>query len=230
MRLVKPSYQIQGNICAIDILQSIERAGRVCYKSEDKNPNLDFEKTKKFVKGIISRGHEAVLEHEKLTVKFVCDRGISHELVRHRIASFCQESTRYCDYDAGHVTFIIPHWVDIKEGEYSEETILNMQINKSPFSCGDYCWFLSVAKDELLYKRLRKEGWIPGQARSVLPNSLKTEIFVTANIREWRHIFNLRAIDKTGAAHSQMKELMIPLLEDVKKMIPVLFDDLVIKG
>ena len=90
MRLIKPSYQIQGNSCAIDILQSIERAGRVCYKSEDKNVDLDFDKTKKFVKGIISRGHEAVLEHEKLTVKFVCDRGVSHELVRHRLASFCQ--------------------------------------------------------------------------------------------------------------------------------------------
>lgn len=234
MKLIRPSFEIRGNVCAIDILRNIELAGRVCYESEWKNPEGDFDKTKKFVKGIIARGHESVLEHDKLTVCFVVDRGVTHELVRHRIASFSQESTRYCDYGDGHVTFIIPPWVTINgQGVYGNDiyhlndlekvTLVETQADESRAS---YVWASHMIDSENRYKNLRILGWSPQQARSVLPNSLKTKIVVTANLREWRHIFKLRAEGTTGAPHPQMLEVMVPLLKKVQDMIPVIFDDI----
>jgi thymidylate synthase (FAD) len=227
MKLVKPSFEILS-VMTFDgwgadcdehyysgALRLIEIAGRTCYKSEDR---ITSDTAKRFVEKLISSQHESVLEHSAMTVKFICDRGVSHELVRHRIASFSQESTRYCDYSKNGVTFIIPPWVSsVKEGIYTECVRLT-----EPY--GDAIWFNALLSAEEDYLKLISDfKYTPQQARTVLPNSLKTEIVVTANFREWRHIFKLRC---AYAAHPQMRELMQPLLTVCKQEIPVVFDDL----
>ena len=205
MQLIDQSHEI----LAYDGLELIERAGRTCYKSEDK---ISEESAPKFVRQLIKRGHEAMLEHGGATVRFVTNRGVTHELVRHRVAAFAQESTRYVKYDGG-MEFIKPVWFDaiaVAEKQYPAEII-----------------FVKACKDaEEYYCELIKAGWKPEQAREVLPNSLKTEIVVTANYREWRHILNLRAIGTTGRPHPQMQALMLPLLAEFKGKLPALFEDL----
>ncbi len=212
MKLVKPSYKIISKLDSEYLLGLIEEAGRTCYKSEDK---ITPESAKTFIKMILGRHHESVIEHGSMTVRFIVDRGVSHELVRHRLASFSQESTRYCNYSKdkfdNQITFIIPNWIpDVKAGEYNcEPTMLT--------------WLLAMEAAEKSYNELTAAGWKPEQARSVLPNSLKTEIVVTANFREWRTIFKQRT---ASVAHPQMREVMIPLLAEVRERIPVIFDDL----
>jgi len=208
MILVKPSHKIE--FLQPDALQHIEKAGRTCYKSEDK---ITPDSAEKFVRMIIGRGHETVLEHVNMTVRFICDRGVTHEIVRHRLAAYSQESTRYCNYKGG-VTFVIPPWVDIESGEYKSWV--------DPIET-KWIWFNSVLSSERSYVNSISEGWTPQQARSVLPNSLKTEIVCTANLREWRHIFRLRTSSK---AHPQMQELMKPLLAEMKELVHVVFDDI----
>jgi thymidylate synthase (FAD) len=200
MILVKPST----TVLAITpwALELIEEAGRTCYKSEDK---ITIESAPIFVASILKRKHESVIEHASATVRFVCDRGVSHEIVRHRLASYSQESTRYCDYHyQGQVAFVIPPWC--MDGSHS----LRM-------------WSEAMQSAENYYKYLRSCGWKPEQARAVLPNSLKTEVVMTANLREWRHFFRLRT---APAAHPQMREVAVPLLKDLQQRIPVVFDDL----
>lgn len=215
MRLIKPSFQIMHNVDGENILKSIEFCGRVCYKSEDKITN---DSAKKFVSGIIKSGHESVIEHEKVTVRIICDRGVSHEIVRHRIASYSQESTRYCDYAGGHITFIIPPW-------FRESDALLGVCNKCPTVSDSTTnsWLIAIWHSECTYENLRASGWKPEQARTVLPNSLKTEIVCTMNLRQWRHFFKLRT---AKAAHPQMREISIPMLAEFKKLIPVIFDDI----
>ncbi len=219
MILVKPSYKIMA-IMAVDSpddyndpLRLIERAGRTCYKSENL---ITDESANKFVRMVKERGHESVIEHSAMTVKFICDRGVTHELVRHRLCAFSQESTRYCNYKGG-VTFVIPPWVDVEEGEY------NYQSPSNPKGRFSQVWVTAMRTAENYYITLLDGSWSPQQARSVLPNSTKTEIVVTANFREWRHIFTLRC---AKAAHPQMREIMIPLLEECKKLLPALFEDI----
>jgi len=217
MILVKPSHEVltkigfDGVISHGDrMLRSIEAAGRVCYKSEDK---ISADSAKKFVAGILKRGHESVVEHENITVKIICDRGVTHEIVRHRLVAYSQESTRYCNYRGG-VTFVIPPWLRVPEGEV---------LACPPFTgLAEELWLRNCWLSESHYKDLLKLGWTPQQARSVLPNSLKTEIVMTANIREWRHILKLRT---SKAAHPQMQEVMIPILKEFRTWIPILFDD-----
>ena len=220
MIITKPSYSILSKIDGEELVKNIERAGRTCYKSEDQ---ITDESAKKFVKMIIDRGHESVLEHEKISVLFVCDRGVSHEIVRHRLASFSQESTRYCNYSKdkfeGQITYIAPEWLSDWDIE---------AINKSDWSnCDEDAkqWADCLKNCEDTYNFLIRcpNKWQPQQARSVLPNSLKTEIVVTANLREWRTIFKQRA---AKAAHPQMRELVCPLLDELKTVIPVVFDDI----
>lgn len=211
MILVKPSVEILA--LSIDPLQVIEAAGRTCYKSDDK---IAQGTAAKFAEMILKRGHESVIEHASATVRFVCDRGVSHEIVRHRLASFSQESTRYCDYK-GDVVFVIPPWVDIEPGAYTGPQRVDI------YSGADRIWFIEMLETSGAYKLLRGKGWKPEQARSVLPNSLKTEVVMTANLREWRHFFRLRT---APAAHPQMREVAVPLLELFNKRVPVVFDDL----
>lgn len=215
MILVKPKHEIL-QIMGIDSspLFLIEVAGRTCYKSEDK---ITPDSAEKFIKSIRDRGHHSVLEHSAMTVRFVCDRGVTHEIVRHRLAAYSQESTRYCNYKGG-VTFVIPPWISIEEGEYP--------LHMADIGMKDFCtkrWFIAMHDAENAYVALLGENWSPQQARSVLPNSLKTEIVMTANFREWRHVFSLRC---SKAAHPQMRELMIPLLIECQGLIPVIFDDI----
>ena len=205
MQAIRAYTQIYGDVNGQEILNKIERCGRVCYKSEGK---IEEGSAEKFVAGIIKRGHEAVLEHASVTVKFVVDRGVSHEIVRHRIASYCRESTRYCNYSkddfGSEITCIIPHYLDYK-------------------SEGWETWKAAMKSCEDAYFKLLDIGHTAQEARAVLPNSLKTEVVMTANLREWRTFFKLRC---ANAAHPQMREVTRPLLEDFKNLIPVVFDDI----
>lgn len=211
MNLVRPSFEILYITNSLDI---IEEAGRTCYKSKCST----VEERNKFILTRIKGGHESVIEHSIITVKFICDRGVTHELVRHRLCAFSQESTRYCNYSGG-VTFIIPLWLSqwIEPGEYPTTD------DARPNNKGARHWFADMLSTEWTYKVLLDEGWSPQQARTVLPNSLKTEIIVTANFREWRHILKLRT---AKAAHPQMREIMRPLLSKLKETVPVIFDDI----
>ena len=205
MKIINPSFEILSPVDGQAILQHIERCGRVCYKSEDKITDTSAQT---FVGSIIKRGHEAVLEHASVTVKFVVDRGVSHEIVRHRLAAYCQESTRYCNYSkdgfGGQVTFIQPNFLD--RGTRGWEL-----------------WVLACEQAAKAYFDLLNWGCSPQEARAVLPNSLKTEVVMTANLREWRHFFKLRT---APAAHPQMREVTIPLLRRMQELIPVVFDDI----
>ena len=216
MFLVKPSFEILS--MDVNALERIEVAGRTCDKSEVK---MTSDSSLKFAESLLIRGHLSVIEHASAMVRFVVDRGVSHELVRHRLCAFSQESTRYCNYKGG-VTFVIPSWIGVLEvGERNGEEVLRdwKVYLKGPTSL----WVLSMARAEREYLDLLGMHWTPQQARSVLPNSLKTEIVVTANMREWRHIFDLRA---SKAAHPQMQEIMKPLLHEFAHRIPVLFGDI----
>jgi len=209
MLIIKPSYEILG-IFPEDVLPFLERIGRVCYKSEDKITEGSAEK---FVHMILNRRHESVIEHASMSVKFVCDRGVTHELVRHRLCAFSQESTRYCNYSkgkfGGELTVIDPCFWS-KPDHY-------------PRPPQYATWVRSMENVEEDYLGLLKSGAKPQEARDVLPNSLKTEIVTTANLREWRHIFTLRTSE---AAHPQMREIMCPLLKEVRQRIPILFDEI----
>lgn len=212
MIIIKPYYEILTDIeDGIGMLKKIERAARTCYKSENKI-NEDGSTAKALVSTLIKSGHEAMLEHSQLTVKFVCDRGVSHELVRHRLFSFAQESQRYCNYGGAkfnaNVTFIEPcFWAD--DDDHSKR-LYNL-------------WEEQCERAEHQYFLLLNNGATPQEARTVLPNSTKTEIVVTGNFREWRNFFKLR-VDK--AAHPQMRELTVPLLQTLKDHIPIIFDDI----
>lgn len=203
MRIIEPQIEILDEINGQEILRKIERAGRVCYKSEDKITN---ESAKVFIQNILNSGHESVIEHEKISVRIICDRGVSHEIVRHRIASYSQESTRYCNYSkekfGKELTFIKPCFWD----ENSEM----FQI-----------WAQEMERIEQIYNKMIMLGAKPQEARAVLPNSLKTEIIVTMNLREWRHFFRLRTSER---AHPQMREIATMLLNEFKTKIDVLFD------
>ena len=205
MKIIKPYTEIIDELNGQEILKKIEQCGRICYKSEDKIKEGSAEK---FVASIIKRGHEAVLEHASFTVKFVVDRGVSHEIVRHRIASYCQESTRYCNY--------------IKDDFGSEITVIKPFFLEEETD-GWFLWKNSCEAAEYAYFGMLDWGCTAQEARSVLPNSLKTELMMTANLREWRTFFKLRT---AASAHPQMREVTIPLLEELKTLIPVVFDDI----
>lgn len=205
MKIVEPKYEIIDKINGNEILKKIELFGRVCYKSEELITDGSAEK---FVNMILKNGHESVLEHEKISVRFICDRGVTHEIVRHRIASYSQESTRYCNYCkdkfGNELTFIKPLFWNEKTEEFA-------------------LWKGAMENVEKVYFEMISLGASPQEARSILPNSLKTEIIVTMNLREWRHFFKLRTGKK---AHPQMREITIPLLNEMKEKIPIVFDDI----
>lgn len=205
MKIIKADIEILSPIDGQEILRRIEQAGRVCYKSEDKITDGSAER---FVANILKRGHEAVLEHQSITVKFICDRGVSHEIVRHRLAAYCQESTRYCNYSkdgfGNEITVVEPCFLEHDTPQWA-------------------AWETAMKNAEFSYFRMLELGCTPQEARSVLPNSLKTEVIMTADIREWRHFFKLRC---SPAAHPQMREVAIMLLKKLQAQIPILFDDI----
>lgn len=204
MQIIKPYFVIEDKIDGPAILRKIEKCARTCYKSEDKS--TDLETTKRFLQGVIKSGHESVIEHTSITVRIITDRGVTHELVRHRIASYSQESTRYCNYGTGRrgMTFIKPNFWDESSIQYA-------------------MWKGLIGDCEHIYNELLKQGATPQEARSILPNSLKTEIVMTANLREWRHFFKLRC---STFAHPQMRQVACGMLDEFKKLIPIIFDDI----
>ncbi len=208
MRVINAGYEIISDLNGSEILKHIERCARVCYKSEDR---ITAGSAEKMVAALIRSGHEAMLEHYSFTVKFICDRGVSHELVRHRIASFAQESSRYCCYAKDkfgkELTFINPCFWEPDSDNYAR-------------------WFHEMDESEKTYLAMIENGATPEQARDILPTSIKTEIVMTANLREWRHFFKLRAEGVTGKPHPQMLEITIPLLKELKQKVPVVFDDI----
>jgi thymidylate synthase (FAD) len=205
MNIIKPSFVIETQLSGDEVLRRIEQACRTAYKSEDK---ITPESAPQFVARILKLGHESVLEHVSLTVRMQCDRGVTHEIVRHRIASYTQESTRYCDYSkgkfGGEITVIEPCFWERGTPHYN-------------------VWRRASEAAEQAYQELISLGASPQEARSVLPTCLKTEILITMNLRAWRHFFDLRT---EAAAHPQMREITLPLLEAFKRRIPVVFDDI----
>lgn len=234
MQIIKPSFIFEDEINGEEILKKIERAGRVCYKSEDK---ITPESARQFIATIMKSGHESVLEHEKVTVRVVCDRGVTHEIVRHRIASYSQESTRYCNYGKGkfgnEITAIEPFFFSPVSPRKSVEIPAEWENidgrpaikNQRQATLNEFdIWVMAILFSEWAYLALVNNfSRSPQEARSVLPNSLKTEIVVTYNIREWRHFFRLRTSQR---AHPQMREIVIPMLKEFQAKIPVLFDDI----
>jgi thymidylate synthase (FAD) len=227
MRIIKPGFEVLTKINGREILKTLELAGRTCYKSEDR---ITDDSALGFVKMVVGNGHEAMIEHYSVSVRIICDRGVSHEIIRHRLASYAQESTRYCNYSKdkfdNELTFILPCWFEndvIGQYPIHWDGLYGVCDHAPTMNQAESWWFWSMALAERDYFKLTDIGWTAQQARSVLPNSLKTEIVVTMNIREWRHFFKMRTAPD---AHPQMREIAIPLLKCFQAEIPVLFDDL----
>ena len=198
MEIVKAGFVVTP-FDAQSMLQRIELAGRTCYRSEAR---ITPDSSTDFVKMILKRGHESVLEHECISARFTVDRGVSHELVRHRIGAFSQESARYCDYGKG---------IRVIEPPFGTQAQRN-------------AWLGAMHCCENAYFALRADGVLPEIARSVLPTCLATEIVATFNLRQWRHVFRLRT---AMTAHPQMQSVMTPLLTELRERLPVIFDDMV---
>lgn len=298
MRIIKPSFEIWDQEEGLEgVYKQIERAGRVCYKSEDK---ITETSAKEFVERMIKSGHGAMLEHgtvyllvepdfanedvrlwelannkyseitfvsstdlnyittnyrvlvendwldllkyqcnpteyhkKRITVKFICDRGVSHEFVRHRVFSFAQESTRYCNYSkdkfGNEITYILPIWSTMPVGEYEVDCIALSKIGQKEREdyTPDEQFIEAITNAEWNYFHLLQLGWTPQQARAVLPNSLKTELVMTGFVSDWEHFFKLR---DAGSAHPQARELAQPLHEEFIKRNKRLQDAVCIKG
>lgn len=214
MKVVKQSAELLS--ITPNAMRLIEQAGRVCYKSEEKMKcvcedgcSVCNKRTIAFVQKIIASGHESVIEHASASILFITDRGMTHELVRHRLCAYSQESTRYCNYgnNDGGITVIQP-----------------VAKNGLDHPGGMDAWKQAMAESESSYLRLLGMGWPPQWARSVLPTCLKTEIVTTANFREWRHIFKLRATNPR--AHPQIRDLIGKALLILKYKAPAIFGDI----
>ncbi|MFQ6882767.1 FAD-dependent thymidylate synthase [Clostridium sp.] len=205
MKVVEPNIVFEDNLDGEKILKKLEKIGRVCYKSENK---ITDQSAENFIRAIIERGHESVIEHISVSIRVICDRGVTHEIVRHRIASYSQESTRYCNYSDNkfgeELTFIKPCFWNEDDEKFS-------------------IWLETMKYIEDNYLKLIKNGSKAQEARSILPNSLKSEIVITMNLREWRHFLTLRT---SKAAHPQMREIANIILTEFKSKIPVIFDDI----
>lgn len=205
MKIIEPSVELINPIPYELALNTVEIAGRTCYQSEDKITDGSAEA---LIRRIIKRGHESVLEHVSVTARFICDRGVSHEIVRHRIGAYSQESTRYCNYSGdkfgNEITVIAPFWAEKGAPGYE-------------------AWYDSCSVAESAYGDLLEFGWTPQEARSVLPNSLKTALIVTYDLREWRHFLRLRCAPD---AHPQMQQVAEMARKLLAERYPVFFEDL----
>lgn len=212
MKITEPAVEIVSLDDYSTIIQKIERIGRVCYKSEDA---ITDDSAERFISGLLRRGHESVIEHENVSVRITCDRGITHEIVRHRLGSYSQESTRYCNYSGdafGNQITVI----NLSSG-FSYD--LSNETDARKFQV----WQTAMNQAEESYFQLLKLGASPEEARSVLPNSLKTEIVVTMNLREWRHFCRLRC---SSQAHPQMQQVAMMIYRLFQEKLPVFFQDI----
>lgn len=202
MKIIDPMIEVE-NYDSIKIMKNIERACRTCYRSEG---NITDDSYKNLLKNCINRGHESVLEHEKITVRMTCDIGVYKDLTRHRFGSFSIESTRYCNYGKdkfdNEIKFIDPCNMDEKE-------LFNE-------------WYSACTEIEQRYLKMAELGATPDQMRMILPHSTASQVTMTANIREWKHILELRA---NSHAHPAIQQLLIPLLLKFKEDMPEIFDD-----
>lgn len=248
MKFVKASYRILPHLDYFSMLRLICEASAVCYDVEI--PKIQKEQ-ERYISARISAGHESIIEHVGFSVKFIVDRGITHELVRHRLCAFTQSSTRFCNYTSEkfshHVPVVMPPFVSnfIPEGEWMvplapDADIIQradnpqeiLDISNLPMDVG--AWLLSMFAVEEFYKEYLTNEQVgsgsklatPEMARCILPNATAAKIIMTANMREWRHIFRLRALGTSGRPHPQMREVMVPLLQEVKTRFPVFFADL----
>ncbi|MCD8013900.1 MAG: FAD-dependent thymidylate synthase [Lachnospiraceae bacterium] len=212
MITVKPEIEIIDMADYQTILKKIERIGRVCYKSEDR---IGEGTAERFISGILKSGHESVIEHESVTVKVICDRGVTHEIVRHRVASYSQESTRYCNYSKDKFQNQISV-IDLATGFGYD---LNDPADRRKYEI----WTAAMESAEKYYFEMLSAGASPQEARSILPNSLKTELVMTMNLREWRHFLRLR---HASAAHPQIREIAGQILEVFQKELPAFFRDI----
>ncbi|MDR1044070.1 MAG: FAD-dependent thymidylate synthase [Candidatus Adiutrix sp.] len=205
MKIVSPEFEILTPLDPAGLLARLERAGRTCYRSEER---ITPESAAGFVRGLLKSGHLSVIEHESISLRIVCDRGVSHELVRHRLASFSQESTRYVNYGRGPAGrgLVLVKPLFFEEG--SEKYRL---------------WLKAMAAAEEAYLALTAAGATAQEARTVLPNSLATEIVMTANLRQWRHVLTLRC---APASHPQMREIMKMILARFQVLLPEIFGDI----
>ncbi len=194
MKIIQPSVEILTPLDGDYILKFLERIGRVCYKSEDK---ITKSSARKFTRNLIKSGHESVIEHFNITVKVVCSRAISHQIVRHRIGAYSQESQRYVNYEDG-IEVIMPN---VKHSLWESAAVW----------AGYY------------YKELIKEGAKPEEARLVLPNATATTLIVTYNLRQWRHFLRQRT---SPAADPQIRRIAGMILKEFKKQVPVIFEDI----
>lgn len=212
MKAIQPSIEIIDMKDYHEMLQKIEKIGRVCYKSEGR---IGEGSAEKFIQNLLDRQHESVIEHETITVRVICDRGVSHELVRHRISSYSQESTRYCNY-AGDKFGSQITVIDLSSG-------FGYDLNDANSRARYEVWTNAMEQAEQSYFRMLELGATPQEARSVLPNSLKTEIMVTMNLRSWRNFFRLRC---DSHAHPQMREVANMILSEFRQKLPVFFADI----
>ena len=212
MILVKPEIEIIDMAEYTKVLAKLEKIGRVCYKSEDR---IEEGSAERFIASIIRSGHESVIEHESASIKVICDRGVSHEIVRHRVASYSQESTRYCNYSKDKFQNQISV-IDISTGFAYD---MNIPIDFEKYKI----WNEAMKCAEKYYFQMLEAGASPQEARAILPNSLKTELVMTMNLREWRHFLRLRL---GNGAHPQIKEISKLILEVFKQRLPVFFQDI----
>lgn len=224
MNVLKAKFEILTPISegGIKELKHIEKIGRKCYKSDDRITE-DGSSAKKFVKMLVDNHHEAMIEHGSMSVLFTTDRGVSHEMVRHRIASFAQESTRYVNYSLDKFGNEI-NVIDISECFKYDAKMKNLSAIEIGLILHE--WAEAMMDAERHYMNLIKLGATPQIARGVLPSSTKTEITITANYREWRHFFQLRT---PATAHPQIREVAIPLLAEFQGLLPILFDDITLE-
>jgi len=201
MQIIKPSVFVEDLPDYSKTLKKIERAARTCYKSENK---IEENSAEKLIRSCIKRGHESILEHSVVSIRIICSRGVTHELVRHRLASYSQESTRYVNYGNKQLQFIEPWW-------FNDELKSKVAFIKS---CED---------SECNYLDMLNEGHAPQAARDALTNAVKTEIFMTANIREWRHILKIRM---DISAHPDIQLIMRKIYNILTASMPVFFDDI----
>lgn len=222
MKIIRPSVELlDKEFDGVKEIKKLELAGRLCYKSEDKITDDSY---KGFIKHALDLGHHSLIEHVHITARVICDRGVTHEIVRHRIANYSQESTRYCNYTQGkygsEITVILPVWYRnyCEVMGTPEAADMKFVATRERFKI----WKQACEKDEKDYIELINLGAQPQEARDILPNSLKTEIIMTFNIREWRHFFTLRA---HKGSHPQMQEVAHALLKLLKSKVPVVFDE-----
>lgn len=213
MKIIDPKIEVE-KYDGVKIMKNIERACRTCYRSENSITDTSY---KNLLKNCINRGHESVLEHEKVTVRMICDIGVYKDLTRHRFGSFSIESTRYCAYDkdkfGGELVLIQPLFFSpLPEDKIFPDT-------KEEMITID--WFESMYAVENSYLSMRSAGATPDECRMILPHSTAAEVTMTANIREWKHILELRA---NSHAHPSVQQLMIPLLLNFKENMPEIFD------